>query len=261
MIRLEEQELREYGFKLPVFAPLGAFLLDNIPHNFNNRKTIAKLVQLFGPNKAAKFFRIHLIQKITLVTVLAVMLALIALIGEVEYSFYIFDLILVLLIPFWIDKELDKKIDRRKRAILIDLPDCINTLAVLINAGLPLTAAIQKITRDGSVQRPLYKEFRQLMIEINAGKPVNQAYEDFAQRCKLPEITRFVSAMLQNLNRGNSDLVYVLRLLSQEAWEKRKDIAKKQGEEASSKLVFPMVMVFLAVTIIVLAPAMMSMSK
>ena len=261
MIRLKKQELRDYGFKLPVFAPLGAFLLDNIPHNFNDRKNKAKLAQLFGPGKVAQFFRIHLIQKITLVTVLIIILTFISLIGDVDYSFYIFGLILVLLIPFWINKELDKKISRRKRAILIDLPDCINTLAVLICAGLPLTAAIQKITRNGSAQRPLYKEFRQLMVELNAGKPVNQAYEDFAQRCKLPETTRFVSALLQNLNRGNADLVYVLRILSQEAWDKRKDIAKKQGEEASSKLVLPMVMVFLAVTIIVLAPAMMSMSK
>lgn len=256
-----EQELRDYGFKLPFLAPLGAFLLDKIPYNFNDRKTKAKITQLFGTRKAPQFFRIHLIQKITLITVLVVLLALISIIGSVDYSFYIFGLILVLLIPFWIDKELDKKINRRKRAILIDLPDCINTLAVLINAGLPLTAAIQKITRDGSAQRPLHKEFRQLIFEINAGKPVNQAYEDFAQRCKLPEITRFVSALLQNLSRGNADLVYVLRILSQEAWEKRKDIAKKQGEEASSKLVLPMVMVFLAVTIIVLAPALMSMSN
>lgn len=255
------QELNEYGFKLPFFASLGSFLLEKIPYNFNDRKTKAKLVQLFGHQKASNFFKIHLIQKITLIAIFVILLVLISLLGEVDYSFYIFGSILVALIPFWIDKELDKKLKQRKRAILIDLPECINTLALLINAGLPLTAAIQKIARDGSGYRPLYKEFRHLMVEVNAGKPVNQAYEDFAQRCRVPEITRFISALLQNLNRGNADLVYVLRTLSQEAWEQRKDIAKRQGEEASSKLVLPMVMVFLAVTTIVLAPAMMSMSK
>lgn len=254
------QELIDYGFKLPVFAPLGNFLLKKIPCSFNDRKTKAKLVQLFGHHKLSRFYMVHQIQKLTLITLSVVLLGVISLIGEVDYSFFIFGSIVVSLTPFWLDKELDKKINRRKRAILVDLPECINTLAVLITAGLPLTAAIQKITRDGSAHRPLYKEFRQLMVEINAGKPVNQAYEDFAQRCKVPEITRFVSAMLQNINRGNADLVYVLRILSQEAWEQRKDIAKKQGEEASSKLVLPMVMVFLAVAIIVLAPAMMSMS-
>ena len=255
------QELGEYGFKLAVFASLGTFLTEKIPYNFNDRKTKAKLVQLFGHQKASHFFKIHLIQKVTLVTVVVALLALISLVGDVDYSIYVFALILVLLIPFWIDKELDKKINRRKRAILIDLPEFINTLAVLINAGLPLNAALQKITRDRNAHRPLYKELRQLMVEINAGRSINQAYEDFAQRCKVPEITRFVSAVLQNLNRGTADLVYVLRMLSQEAWAQRKDIAKKQGEEASSKLVLPMVMVFLAVALIVLAPAMMSMGK
>jgi tight adherence protein C len=266
VIRLDKkvdftQNLTDYGFKLPVLASLGIFLLDKIPCDFNDRETKAKLIQLFGHNKALQFFKIHLVQKLTLITVTVVLLALISLFGEVDYSFYIFGSILLALIPFWTDRELDKKINRRKRAILVDLPGCINTLAVLINAGLPLTAALQKITLDGSANRPLYKELRQLMVEIHAGRPVNQAYEDFAHRCKVPEITRFVSAMLQNLNRGNADLVYVLRILSQEAWVQRKDIARKQGEEASSKLVLPMVMVFLAVAIIVLAPAVMSMSN
>lgn len=255
------KELADYGFKLPFLAPLGAFLLRKVPCNFNDHKTKAKLVQLFGHHKASQFFKIHLMQKVTLVTVLVALLAFISLVGRVDYSFYIFGLILVALIPFWLDKELDKKITRKKRAILLDLPELINTLAVLINAGLPLTSALQKIIQEGNTRRPLYKELHQLMVEINAGIPLNQAYEDFAQRCKVPEITRFASTVLQNINRGNADLVYVLRLLSQEAWGQRKDIAKKLGEEASSKLVLPMVMVFLAVSIIVLAPAMMSMSR
>jgi len=100
-----------------------------------------------------------------------------------------------------------------------------------------------------------------MLSEISAGKPAARAYEDMAFRCKVPEVTRFVSAVLQNLNRGNRDMVYVLRTLAQEAWDKRKDLARKQGEEASTKLVFPMVMVFVAIAIIVLAPAMQSMGR
>lgn len=149
----------------------------------------------------------------------------------------------------------------KKRQILIELPGFINTLALLINAGLPFSSAVHKVVHDSDPDRPLYKEMNYVLADIGAGKPIHQAYEDFARRCRIPEITRFVSTIIQNLNRGNGDIVYVLRTLAQEAWEKRKDIARKQGEEASSKLVFPMVMVFIAVAIIVLAPAIMTMGR
>lgn len=255
------QELAEYGFKLPVLAAMGALLLEKIPVSFSERKIRAKLIQLFGHQKLSKFIKIHQIQKISLITVLVFLLGLISITRQVDYSFYIFGSVLMVLISVWTDKEIDKKIIRRKTAILVDLPELINTLAILLTAGLPLTAAVQRYALNGRIQRPLYQELRLLIAEINAGRPAHQAYEDLAQRCKVPEITRFVSAVLQNLNRGNADLVHVLRVLSQEAWTKRKDMAKKQGEEASSKLVFPMVIVFLAVAIIVLAPAMLSMGK
>ncbi|HEX3032296.1 MAG TPA: type II secretion system F family protein, partial [Bacillota bacterium] len=57
----------------------------------------------------------------------------------------------------------------------------------------------------------------------------------------------------------NSNMVGMLTALSQEAWERRKDIARKQGEEAGAKLVLPMAMVFVAIAIIVMAPALISM--
>jgi len=160
-----------------------------------------------------------------------------------------------------VDRDIEKKLKQRKRDILIDLPGFINTLILLVNAGLPFPTAIEKVVREGAQGRPLYREFSCLLAELKAGKPLNQAYEDLAQRCKVAEVTRFVSTVLQNINRGGPDLVYVLKNLAQEAWEKRKDIAKKQGEEASSKLVIPMVMVFAAVAVIVLAPALMTMSR
>ncbi|MHB9094692.1 MAG: type II secretion system F family protein [Eubacteriales bacterium] len=257
-------EIREYKFKFRFLSSVGFYLQKKIPYDFSSgydRKARAKLAELYGHRNANTFFQVHIAQKLALIAGLIFLLGFITLVGDVEYSFYIFGLILVGLVYYWVDKELDKKLENRKRDILTDLPEFINTLALLINAGLPFTGAIQKIVRDGDLLRPWYRELNFLMADVSAGKPISQAYEDLAQRCRIPEITRFVSTVLQNLNRGSSDMVNVLRVLAQEAWEKRKDIAKKRGEEASSKLVLPMVMVFLAVAIIVLAPAVMTMSK
>ncbi len=258
------QEIGEYEFKLPFLAPLGFYLLEKIPYGFNSaydRQIRAKITNLYGCRRVGTFFAVHTAQKIVLLAVTVFFLGIILLTAEVDYSFFFLGFMITGLVFYWVDRDLDRKLRVKRRKILIDLPEFINTLALLINAGLSFSGAVQKIIRDGDSSRPLYKELNRLSVEISTGKPIHQAYEDLAQRCKVPEITRFVSTVLPNMNRGSSDVVHVLRILAREAWEKRKDIARKQGEEAGAKLVFPMVMVFMAVAIIVLAPAIMTMSR
>jgi len=255
--------LAQYAFKLPFLASLGLYIGARIPYNFKTRYDLtvrAKISELFNHLDSNAVFRIHIAQKVVLVVTSLIALNLVALIGDAKPSFYIFGLVTAALVYYGADRDLDKKIRNRKRDILVCLPGLINNIAILVNAGLPLTAAIQKVVRDAGPGRPLYRELSYMLVDISAGKPVNRAYEDLARRCRMLEITRLVSTILQNLNLGSSDLVYVLRILAQEAWEKRKEVAKKQGEEAAAKLVFPMVMVFAAVSLIVIAPAVMTMS-
>ncbi len=257
------EAISEYGFIVPSLAPLGLYLSEKIRFRLSaaqDRKIRANLVELFGHRRADEFYEIHVGQKYVLMVVGLFLVAFIAITGDVDPSFGVFGLTLVGLIYFWVDRQLETKIKLKKRDILIDLPVFTNTLALLINAGLPFVAAIQRIVKDADLTRPLYKELSYTLAEIQGGKPIAQAYEDFAQRIKVPEVTRFISVVLQNLNRGGADFVHVLRVLSQESWQRRRDIARKQGEEASSKLIFPMVMVFIAVAIIVLAPAVITMS-
>lgn len=257
------EEIGEYAFKLPWLAGVGLYITEKLPWAFNTEydgRVRAKVVKLYGHFRAQSFLKIHQAQRIALIAAVAIVVGLISLLGYTEITFYLLGVVLAALVIFWADREIDKRINKNKRDILIALPEMINTLALLVNAGLPLSAAVSKIVREKGAQGPLYKEMGTLIHEINGGKPVIQAYEDLARRCRMPEITRFIAVLLQNVNRGSTDLVHTLRVLAYEAWDKRKDIARKQGEEASAKLVLPMVMVFVAVSIIVLAPAVIAMS-
>jgi len=47
----------------------------------------------------------------------------------------------------------------------------------------------------------------------------------------------------------------MLKNLSNECWETRKNLAKQKGEEASSKLLFPMMLMLMAVFIVIMVPA------
>jgi tight adherence protein C len=84
--------------------------------------------------------------------------------------------------------------------------------------------------------------------------------ERFNRSCAVQEVSIFTTVLLLNYRRGGEHFVLALRELSYTLWEKRKAIARTRGEEASSKLVFPLVGILLVLMILVAAPAVLLMS-
>jgi len=101
---------------------------------------------------------------------------------------------------------------------------------------------------------------RYALMEIKAGKAEATAYEEFARRCRVKEVTKFVSVIVMNLKRGGAEVVPVLREQGNECWEMRKNAAKQMGEEASTKILIPLMIMFLGIVIIVSTPAVLSMT-
>ena len=92
------------------------------------------------------------------------------------------------------------------------------------------------------------------MRDMEAGKPELAALENFAKRCAIPEITRFVSVLVQNLKKGGAQMVSVLRISASECWLMRKNAARRMGEEASTKMLLPIMLIFLAILLITATP-------
>jgi tight adherence protein C len=157
------------------------------------------------------------------------------------------------------DYQLSKKVKKRRLEIQLKFPEFINKLALLLNAGLTMSKAWEKISNDNRNKGDFYNEVTKTVAEMHSGKNEADAYSDFAKRLKSPEISRLISTIIQNTKRGGNDLVITLRLQSTECWEMRKNAVKKLGEEASTKLLFPMIIMFLAIILIVVLPAILSM--
>jgi 1,4-dihydroxy-2-naphthoate octaprenyltransferase len=65
----------------------------------------------------------------------------------------------------------------------------------------------------------------------------------------------------QNLKKGTKGFLLQLEAEAKEAQEERKQLAKRLGEEAGTKLVFPMLVMLVIVLAIVMVPALLSFSK
>lgn len=163
-------------------------------------------------------------------------------------------------IPFVMDRELGGKIERRREQILLEFPEFINKLILLVNAGATIPKAWEKIVAESQSSSPLFRELRICSAEIQAGKPEAVAYEEFARRCRIKEVIKFVSVIILNLRKGGSEVVPVLRAQADECWEARKAAARRLGEKASSKLLFPMAIMLLGIIMIVALPAILALS-
>ena len=243
--------------------PAAIFIVDKfITGHFNvyERKLSAKLLELYGGRDIKHRLKLHLVYKIMYLIIAVFTVTLFgALMDKPDGSYFIFALVVLLIVFYAADRELDEKIKKRNFNIQYDFPDFLNKLVLLINAGMTVPKAWEKIVRDKKIMTPLYEELNITYIEIRNGKPEISAYEDFARRCRVKEITKFITAIIQNLRKGNSDLVPLLKLQSNECWHLRKAMAKKLGEEASTKLVLPLMIMFIGILLVVILPAVLQL--
>ena len=149
----------------------------------------------------------------------------------------------------------------REQDIVMEMPELLNKIVLLVGAGETVQRAIiHCVERNEDANHPLYAELKRMVLEWEGGHSFQQAFEQFNKRCGVQEVSIFTTTVLLNFRRGGSDFVLALRDLSRVLWDKRKAIARTRGEQASSKLVLPMVVIFMIVIVLLGAPAFMMMN-
>lgn len=153
------------------------------------------------------------------------------------------------------------RLEKRRQDIVLALPDMLSKLMLLVGAGETVQSALMRCG-DGLRQagHPLYDEWARAVSAMRNGEPFGKAIEQFNRCCGVREVAVFTTVLLLNYRRGGDQFVLALRELSYTLWEKRKSAARARGEEASSKLLFPLVGIFFVMMVLVAAPAMMLMS-
>lgn len=164
------------------------------------------------------------------------------------------------------NKEIEKQNNIRKMQLEYDYSEVVSKLNLLVGAGMTVFKAWEKIVLDYQVQikekqiqkRFVYEEMLETYNQLKAGIAEFVAYEKFGKRCNTKEYIKLGSLLVQNNKKGTKDLIDMLNAEAKQAFEEHKNIVKKKGEEAGTKLLVPMILMLLVVMIIVIAPALMS---
>lgn len=148
-----------------------------------------------------------------------------------------------------------------------DYPEIVAKLSLLVGAGMTVRMAWEKIVVDyrvrqksGSKKRYAYEFMSEGLNMLKSGKPQIYVYEEFGMKCGIKEYMKFSSLIVQNIKKGTKELALLLTLEAKDAFKERKNMAKKYGEEAGTKLLLPMIIMLIVVMAIIMVPALMSFS-
>lgn len=156
--------------------------------------------------------------------------------------------------------DLIRKIKERNRSLEEDYNTVITRLVLYLGAGMPVKGAWEKtaaIIEKISTESVAAKEMRLAIREMNNGVYENDCYISFGKRCGRCEYIRLGALLSQNLKKGNSELLKRLREEVRESGELRRHYVRKKGEEATTKLLVPMIMLLAMTMILIMLPAFM----
>ena len=184
------------------------------------------------------------------------MLPLLAIGMIIDYGFAF----LALAILFGISRvryiKLKNIVFSRRVEFLKEYPSFLNSLMIYLQAGLTLENALSVyFTADN------YGYYLSLiksgLDKINLGFNRKEAFQEVILGTRERELIKLINFFMQFYLVGGNGKSYLTRL-AEDAWKLKKETIKQLAEEGSAKMVLPMMIIFIGVSLLVLVPSIFS---
>ena len=215
-----------------------------------------KLAELYGADKA-EFYRHYILG--AQITYVLTMLPIVLFTGCMldDFGMMIIMCIVLAVLVVYPDIHIESMVNKRHEEILNDYPVMLSQLTLLVNAGLVIRDAWLKVAYTSD--RDIFMEMRRTSEEMRNGVSDAVALYNFADRCAVREIRKVASVLSQNIKKGGADLSLSLKYMTNESWSEKKHRAKIKGETANTKLMLPLMIMFLGVLIMIIVPIFANM--
>ena len=246
--------LEEKNYPLKEIYGWGYAFLEAIHYRYKSkkdRKLRQQLEVLYGEKYSEYYVRVVHSQQVTFGALMFVLaFALYGLASDV--AAFVVGLVFSGLAYYYFGTTTQKRILQRSDELIHDFSEVVSKLALLTNAGMILREAWEEVAFGSNTV--LYKEMQTTVNEMNNGESETDAIYNFGMRCMLPEIKKFSSTIIQGITKGNSELAMMLQDQSKEVWQMKKQLVRRAGEKAASKLLIPICIMFVGILIMILIP-------
>ncbi|MDO5140714.1 MAG: hypothetical protein Q4D40_04530 [Eubacteriales bacterium] len=165
------------------------------------------------------------------------------------------------------EQDRKRKLKDRENELLMDYSEVVSKLIIYMGAGMTVRNAWIRIAElyetaaaEGRTEkRAVYEEMSITAGALEKGMPEGRAFSEFAGRCRVNCYLKLVSLLEQNRRIGDARSENAMLLEAADAFEQRKNTARRLGEEAGTKLMLPLMLSLMTVMMIVAIPAMMNL--
>lgn len=153
-------------------------------------------------------------------------------------------------------RRLQEQAQKRDRVLAEEYSTVVTRLTLYLGAGMTAKAAFQR-TAAGDWKKGGYagEEMRLACRELDSGVYESVCYERFGWRCGRQEYIKLGALLAQNIKKGNSALLQSLQLEVRDAGEQQKHLVRRRGEEASTRLLGPMLLLLVMILVVIMVPA------
>ncbi len=161
---------------------------------------------------------------------------------------------------YWFGTEWQQKKEREKKITVMEeeYPAIVNKLTLYLGAGLSIGNSWKKIAEKGYGKNPVYEEMLYASREIEGGASEAAAFENFGKRVGQKHYVKLTALLTQSLQKGNTQLFTTLRQEVTALSEERSAASRRKGEEASTRLLFPMMLMLAMTMVLIMYPAFLA---
>ena len=173
---------------------------------------------------------------------------------------------IVALILLWLAVKEKHKKDEQKKQIQMEreYPAIVNQLSFLLGAGMTIRQAWNRISvqyvfkkKESMVKENIvYEAILRMNRRFAEGESERAIYQQFMQEISTGSYRRLMLTLLGSTEKGMMGICERLEEESRLAYEQRVIQAKKLGEEASAKMLLPLMLMLMVVMGIVILPAL-----
>ncbi len=159
---------------------------------------------------------------------------------------------------------LDKKREAEQESVIRQLPEFVNRLVLLLNAGLVLSAAFERSVEESEMfsdgkEDYFYGRMREIYVRVKISNgSMHKELREFARSSGIKEMIRISNIISDNVNKGTG-LTEKLQAESEILWVNRKKNCEQRGRLAETKLTLPLVIFLMVLIVITIAPAMLEL--
>ncbi len=155
-------------------------------------------------------------------------------------------------------QEPAKEVQRISDEVVIELPNMVTKLALLINSGMILRSAWFYVADHTTGE--IAERMKLSCEQMRNGHTEVDAIYNFGNSTNSKEMKKLASMVIQGIEKGPEELSALLLQLSTELWLTKRQRMLQMGELAAAKLMIPTMLMFVGLILVVVVSSLGGLS-